>query len=159
MIREQFQDGEIDPSLSAHGVARRHEILGVVLGAQRRRRIRRRASTVALAAAPLAILACWAAFSVWNAPAPQQPIAHASPHHHDPDAVAPRHEVAAERDDEREASTQTPTRITTTRITDGELLALLAEAGRPDGLVRVGNQTMLASEFARVRSQGSAQER
>ncbi len=133
--------------LSERGRMRRDEILEVALRAQHRRRVRRRAVRGALAVAPVVVIvgAAWLVMSgpgPVTTPSPVGPIAEAPSQHHAESAPAINDVPMPS------GVRLTSTPIKAQQIDDAELLALLAEAGRPDGLVRIDGVTMLASELA-----------
>lgn len=132
--------------LSMCGEARRAEILERLLHAQRHRRHRRAAGTFALAIAPIILIAAvaWVAADALHRHAPAQ----------NNDRFAHQQSDATHPPEGTSESTIDPAWIIRVqsraeRISDSELLSLLAEAGKPDGLIRVHGRTMLASELTR----------
>lgn len=139
-------------TLTANGRTRRDEILAVAIRAQHHRRIRRRVARGAMAVTPILVIAGVAWF-VMSSPAPP-------PRSHQDERIADvstphTAEVTTAITDGPGVIITVSTSIKAQRIDDADLLALLAEAGRPDGLVRIGGVTMLASELARSRDEDS----
>jgi hypothetical protein len=144
--------------LSLEGARRREEILQHAAGALQRRRMRRRGRQIAAAGAA-ALIALAAAVYVLprEGHAPHAPIAEL------PERSAPP--APRQADDASPVPARSlrvvvvhndPTILERSRISgnarpvvhidDDELLHLLAEAGRPEGLIRAGGRVMLTSE-------------
>jgi hypothetical protein len=133
--------------LTSRGEARREEILGVVLSAQRARVRRRRAVRAGVLAVTVLAVSAAAAYvgmvrgaagvpiggrRIAEAPAAPAPVARACLVETDP-SILERVSVVS-----RPASGV---------INDDELTRLLREAGRAEGIVRVGGRAMLESEI------------
>jgi len=147
------ESGELE-GLSPAGAARRDTMLRLLQGEVVRRGRRRRFARVAIAAAIPAIAA---AAGIWAyragtvppgappaevvRPAPEVPAPAAPPEPVEPASRPLRIEVV--RDD--------PTVVDRARIGDGELLALLASAGRPSGLIRAGGVVIVTDTPSRSR--------
>lgn len=163
--------GEFGAGLSARGEARRGEILEQLYRAQRGRRRKRLAAKGAIAALPvLAIAVLVATLSGTPSqpprppeamgPAPDAPPAAVAQDAAAPDPVAPlRPDVRIElvRTDPGAAErclVRTEPLRPGVRIDDTELLALMAEAGRPTGLIRTRDRVILTAGPIEPRPRG-----
>ncbi len=138
--------------LTARGEARRDEILGVVLSVQRARLRRRRAMRAGVAAAALLVAAgaAYLAAAGGGAPATDRRIAEgpAAP------TLAARAYIV-ETDPSIVERVSVVARSAAAVIDDDELTRLLREAGREEGIVRVGGRVMLESEVMKRGDDGA----
>ncbi len=130
-----------EPTLSPAGVVRRDEIGRLAAAAAGRRRLRRRATAAAAVAAVVAACVPWTRRPVVPRPSAvgrrsAVVVATAAP------ASAVVEYVGTDPTITDRLSVR-PGRPRWTRIGDGELLAALASAGRPAGLVAVGGREIL----------------
>lgn len=137
--------------LSAGGTARREAILAAVLRAQRARVRQRRAlrGTGSLLLLGLGAGVVYAALSRTPPPAPPAPgdrVARGAPEvRHGAAAAAPSWVV--------EVDESILSRVS---VTDDELGRLLRQAGKSDGIIRVGGRAMLESDVTPRPSDGGA---
>ena len=140
----------IEPvELSASGRARRDAILGLALGAQRRRVRGRRAVRAATAAALLLTASAAAYVTLAGSPrvrvSPALPIADASERTPAPSPVIAWSVVQTDRAILERVSVVTPVSVRT--IDDAELSSLLQAAGTEAGVIRVDGHAMLEREM------------
>jgi hypothetical protein len=163
--------GELEAGLSARGETRRGEILEQLYRAQRTRRRKRLAAKGAIAALPvLAIAALVATLSGTPSQPPRPPEATGHAPDPSPAAVAqnpaapdpvaplpPAVRIELVRTDPEAAErclVRTEPLRPGVQIDDTELLALMAEAGRPTGIIRTRDRVILTAGPIEPRPRG-----
>lgn len=143
--------------LSARGAARREEILGVMLAAQRGRVRRRRAARAGAMLGVLAVAGAAVYFGVSRGPGgmatPEKrfaggPVAPLTP------ALPAAYFVQTDPSIVWRVSVQGRS-AAAVMIDDEELTRLLREAGREEGIIRVGGRVMLESEVVKKGDEGA----
>lgn len=162
----QHMTGGGDGVLSARGEARRGEILGLLYTAQRSRRRRRMAARGVLAVAPMVLVAGLVmlmragpaapskAGPVAIAPPAPAPVVPVAPESETPDAAPSRIQMVQTSPTLDRWLVSTPPPRPEVFIDDDQLLALMAEAGRPTGLIRTRGRVILTAGDFESRPEG-----
>lgn len=142
--------------LSARGAARREEILGAMLAAQRGRVRRRRAARAGAMLGVLAVAGAAVYFGVsGGSGGPVGPVERVA----DGPIAPPAPEVPAAYVVQTDPSIVQRVAVhsgsAAVMIDDDELTRLLREAGREEGIIRVGGRAMLESEVVKQGDEGA----